>query len=78
MVALLLQHGANANARDNHGYTPLHRALAGGLAWEVVKELLQAGADRCANANDGKFPSDVIPNGPFAEAQRLMLCHYLA
>jgi len=41
---LLLSHGADVNAVDKDGRTPLHYAAEGGCA-EAVKKLLELGAD---------------------------------
>lgn len=76
IVALLIRHGANVNARDCSGYTPLHKAVTNEWIWETAGELLHAGADRCAMSDDGKFPYDMVPSGPWAETQRLFLRHY--
>ncbi|KAJ5198757.1 uncharacterized protein N7498_007874 [Penicillium cinerascens] len=75
-AALLIQHGADVNSRDNFGYTPLHRAVAREWIWETAGDLLNAGADRCAMSDDGKYPYDMVPAGPWAETQRLFLRHY--
>jgi len=52
-VARLIAAGADVNARDNDGRTPLVRA-----AWyghpDIVAALLKAGADVDARNNDGK------------------------
>ncbi|KAI2787049.1 hypothetical protein POX_f07404 [Penicillium oxalicum] len=76
MAALLIRHGADVNARDSAGYTPLQIAVTKRWTWEIVGESLNAGADRCATSDDGKFPYDMIPDGPWAETQRLFLRHY--
>ncbi len=46
MIALLLARGADPNAEDRHGETPLHKAArTGGETGYIVKQLLDAGAD---------------------------------
>lgn len=78
MISYLIRFGAVVNSRDTNGYTPLHKAVATGWTWEIVGDLLNAGADRCIMSDDGKFPYDMIPDGPWAETQRLILRHYPA
>jgi ankyrin repeat protein len=56
MQALLAQ-GAEVNARNAHGWTPLHVAAAGGDA-AVVALLLQHGADVHAQSHIGTTPLD--------------------
>jgi ankyrin repeat protein len=50
-VHLLIQAGANVNAKDYYGYTLLHRSL-----WNVDEELLKHGADVNARNNNGETP----------------------
>lgn len=62
-VRLLAQAGANVNARDNDGNTPLHEIYL----TDVEEELLKLGADVNARNNDGETPifttvdNDAIP-----------------
>ncbi len=62
-VRLLAEAGANVNARDNDGNTPLHKIYL----TNVVEELLRLGADVNARDKDGETPiftnldDDAIP-----------------
>jgi ankyrin repeat protein len=51
-VRLLAQFGANVNARDNEGNTPLHETFRN----DVEEELLKRGADVNARNNEGETP----------------------
>ena len=56
IVRLLLDAGADPNARQRHGYTPLHAAAANGDL-ESVEALLAAGADVHATNDEGDTAS---------------------
>ena len=51
----LLEHGAQVNASQQAGWTPLHQAAASGNV-ELLKLLLSHGADRRAVSEDGRTP----------------------
>ena len=52
-VAALISHGADVNAREEDGYTPLMWASYYGYA-KVVEALLDAGADKELKATSGR------------------------
>jgi len=57
-VTALLAAGADPNARNKYGVTPLHTAVfVGGT--EVVTVLLDGGADGGAQTEAGRFPVDL-------------------
>ena len=58
MMKLLLERGANPNAKQSLDYTPLHTA-AGRGDMEMARLLLAHGAERNAKGSDGKTPADV-------------------
>ena len=58
IVRILLEAGADANARQERGFVPLHAAAANGNA-ALVEVLLKHGARTDAKADDGKTPGDM-------------------
>ena len=56
-VRLLIDQGADVNAAQAGGYTPLHQAAAAGRR-ELILLLLQAGADPRKLCDQGKTPAD--------------------
>ena len=68
-MRLLLNGGADPNARQQLDYTPLHGAASRGDV-EMAKFLLEHGAYRHPNATDGQTPADVARghgHGEFAD-----------
>ena len=55
LVALLLNNGANVNAKTNSGWTALHHAARDGLT-DVAKQLISHGANVAAKNNSGFDP----------------------
>ncbi len=56
-IRLLVQAGADVNARQHGGYTPMHSAANRGDL-EILDLLLERGADPDAAAEDGRRPID--------------------
>ena len=71
IVNILLQNGANVNAKQSSGVTALHSAAHNG-ATDIVKLLLQNGADKKAKTEDGKSVLDFAKEGNFTEIINLL------
>ena len=74
VALLLLEHGADANARDNKKGTPLLLASKGGHA-DVVRVLLKQGVDIEGRADDNWSPLDRASDGGHVEVVRVLLEH---
>ncbi|CAB1107182.1 unnamed protein product [Ectocarpus sp. CCAP 1310/34] len=79
-VRALLELGADVNARDGCGRTPLFQASKcggrnGGGGCETIRELLRGGADVHARSEDGDTPLHVACHCGWADAVRLLLRH---
>jgi ankyrin repeat protein len=59
--------GADVNARDHNGYTPLHHAAARGDN-ELIRYLVSKAADATAVARSGQTTADMA-NGPVQRIQ---------
>jgi ankyrin repeat protein len=69
---MLIEHGANVNAKQQGGFTPLHAAAQNGNL-DLVKLLLENGADKGAETDDGKTARDFALEGNHAEAAKLLV-----
>ena len=74
VARLLLEHGADVNARTNDGSTPLHVAAGSGSV-EAIHVLLEHGADANARKNDDTTPLHEAARNGRAEAIRVLLEH---
>ena len=57
VTRLLIERGADVNAAQTAGYRPLHQAAVTGRE-DLVRMLLDAGADKTARCDRGKTPAD--------------------
>lgn len=70
-TSLLLQRGADVNARDNRGWTPLHSAVSAGQS-RIVQILLLKGADTTLENNRGETPVEMANRRGNAEIVNLL------
>jgi ankyrin repeat protein len=71
IVRLLLERGANPNARQQGGWTPLHAAAQDGDA-EMVRNLVEHQADPKAKNDDRKTPADIAAEKGHAEIAAIL------
>ncbi len=71
ICAILLQHGADPNARQHGGFTPLHAAAANGQE-ELVRMLLDRGADRSLKSEAGHTARDLATERGHPEVAKLL------
>lgn len=71
MARILLSAGAEVNARQAGGWTPLHQAATHRLA-DLVRLLLAHGADVNAKADNGKTPIDMAAQSGSKEVSALL------
>nr|GMD74066.1 ADP-ribosylation factor GTPase-activating protein AGD3 isoform X1 [Ipomoea batatas] len=72
MLELLLQYGANVNAPDLRGWTPLHQCIIRHKA-TFAKLLLSRGADPHAVNGEGKTPIDLAVESHFNDHEVLSI-----
>jgi ankyrin repeat protein len=71
LTRLLLDRGANVNAAQEGGFTPLHAAAQHGDA-ELARLLLDRGADRTATTDDGRAAGAIAREQGQAELAELL------
>jgi uncharacterized protein len=74
LVRLLLEHGADPDQARRDGMTALHSAAWRGLG-RVVQELLDAGADRRAQATDGPHAGQTPADAALAQGHLVLASH---
>jgi ankyrin repeat protein len=71
ITRLLLDHGADPNARQGEGFTPLHAAAQNG-DMETIRLLLERGADSSARSSAGQSPAQIAAEAGQDQAARLI------
>lgn len=76
-VALfLIDQGANVNAKENSGYTPLHRVIySRGKNLALIRRLLEAGADVNASGSNGRTPLNSAAQSDNLDVARVLIAH---
>lgn len=72
ITQLLIDAGAEVNVEQHGGWTPLHEAAAHGND-DLVRLLLEKGADKNAQSSNGKTAADLAMDGNYVETAALLI-----
>jgi ankyrin repeat protein len=72
-VRLLIAHGVDVTAKDDHLSTPLHLASSSGIP-EIVRLLIDSGADVTEKDGSSRTPLHLASSWVSAKAASLSLC----
>ena len=76
VIRLLIANGANINAKDKFGRTPIYEAIVG-FIWktkreDIIKILIESGADLNTKDNEGETPLAVAIKGKHKKVVKLL------
>ena len=71
LVEILIENGANVNAKQMDGFTPLHAAALQGQT-KIARLLIEAGADITAKTDNGQSPLSMASEKDFKEVAELI------
>ena len=75
MVPFLIAHGANVDAKDNTGRTPLHMHCARGRIYAVACLVYHKADPNCKTIDTGLTPIEVAAQHGHEEIQRILTAY---
>ncbi len=71
-VGTWLKYGADPNARNDQGQSPLHLVAQRGVGRDLIRALVRAGADVNARDDQGRTPLDLARSAPRTSAAEVL------